>query len=179
MTGLFLAGLITGMVIYAYVPHMLYTTNYEPPANLVIVSDRIHTAGQPSEAQLVGHGAPGYDLVINLVPPTAINAIAKEGSLVTQGGSRYVHIPVDWNKPRYEDFAFFSAILRHTDPQHVLVHCQVNKRASLFTFLYQVVHAGADPDVAYESVTTIWVPDPHWIAFAQRVLKHHHITFEF
>lgn len=69
-------------------------------------------------------------------------------------------------------------MLNHAGARRALVHCQINKRASVFTFLYRVVHQGVAPDVAYETVTAIWAPDDQWRAFARAVLKTHKIDFE-
>ncbi|MGI9227660.1 MAG: hypothetical protein ACR2PU_02595 [Gammaproteobacteria bacterium] len=54
----------------------------------------------------------------------------------------------------------------------------MNKRASLFTFLYRVVQEGIEPDEAYENVTAIWIPDPYWFEFAKNVLASHKIDYE-
>jgi protein tyrosine phosphatase (PTP) superfamily phosphohydrolase (DUF442 family) len=173
-----LIGAIVGAAAYAYAPELLRTRSDQPPANFVTVSERIHTSGQPSEAQLGGLKAKGYGLVINLAPPETITSIPREGLLVGSTGISYVNIPVDWHTPRYEDFELFSNVLRQSGSRRVLVHCQVNKRASLFTFLYRVVHEGVAPDRAYENVTAVWAPDEQWKEFARMVLKRHAIEYD-
>jgi protein tyrosine phosphatase (PTP) superfamily phosphohydrolase (DUF442 family) len=178
VSGVLLAGIVLGGALYAYAPELMRTESTQPPLNFVAVSERIHTSGQPSEAQLGGLERGGYHLVINLAPPTSAGSIAQEGLLVAQTGLSYVNIPVDWHSPRYEDFELFSNILKQAGSRHVLVHCQVNRRASVFTFLYRVVHEGIAPDVAYENVTSVWVPDPQWKDFARAALKRHGIEFE-
>ncbi len=47
-------GIALGAAIYAYAPEFLRTGSAEPPGNFVAVSERIHTSGQPSAAQLGG-----------------------------------------------------------------------------------------------------------------------------
>ncbi len=98
--------------------------------------------------------------------------------LVARTGISYLNIPVDWHSPRYEDFELFSNVLRQSGSMRVLVHCQVNKRASVFTFLFRVVHDGAAPDRAWENVSAVWVPDEHWKDFARTVLKRHKIEYD-
>ncbi len=114
-------------------------------------------------------------MVINLAPRTTQGAIATEGKLVAENGVAYVNIPVDWRNPTYADFALFSGVLNQSDDRQVLVHCQVNKRASMFTFLYQVVHAQVPVDEAFEFVTQVWVPEDQWVTFGKRVLERHDI----
>jgi protein tyrosine phosphatase (PTP) superfamily phosphohydrolase (DUF442 family) len=171
-------GIALGAALYAYAPEFLRTGSTEPSANFVAVSERIHTSGQPSAAQLGGLKDKGYGLVINLAPPTTTGSISDEGMLVARTGISYLNIPVDWHSPGYEDFELFSNVLGQSGSMRVLVHCQVNKRASVFTFLFRVVHDGAAPDGAWENVNAVWVPDEQWKDFARMVLKRHKIEYD-
>ena len=174
-----LIGVAIGAVLYAYVPELYRTADDEPPANLIIVSDKIHTSGQPTNAQLGGLKSAGYELVINLSPPQVFGSLHQEGGLVAQTGLKYVNIPVDWHNPSYEDFKFFSEIMKKSQSRRILVHCQVNKRASLFTFLYRVIYESVEPDEAYENVIKVWAPEPHWLEFAKNILAKKKINYEF
>jgi protein tyrosine phosphatase (PTP) superfamily phosphohydrolase (DUF442 family) len=149
--------------------------NAELAVNHVVVNGNLHTAGQPNFSQLSTLAERGFDLVINLAPPTSRGAIATEGKLVAENGSTYLNIPVDWLNPTYEDFALFSSVLNHAADRQVLVHCQVNKRASIFTFLYQVVHAKVPVTQAFTFVEQIWTPEDQWVVFGTSVLERHGI----
>ena len=146
--------------------------------NYIVASDRLHTSGQPDSEQLAALPDQGFDLVINLAPPTSQNSIPDEGGLVTQGGAAYVNIPVDWRAPTYEDFEFFSGILNQSTHEQILVHCMLNYRASMFTFLYRTVHQGVAPEDAYESVAAVWEPGDQWVEFGQMVLSRHGIGYQ-
>ena len=174
----FLTGIAVGMIVYAYMPHIIRHSDIHPPPNLVTVTKRIDTSGQPSAEQLKGLKVAGYDMVINLAPPYSLGSIENEGSLVTASGIPYINIPVDGNYPKMSDFDLFTDILDQAGDRHVLVHCQVNQRASLFTFLYRVAHENADVDQAYENVTAIWSPGPHWLEFVDAVMARHQIVFD-
>ena len=145
--------------------------------NYVVASDRLHTSGQPDSEQLLALPDRGFDLVINLATPTSPNTVPEEGQLVTHGGIAYVNIPVDWRAPTYEDFEFFSGILNQSSHDRVLVHCMLNYRASLFTFLYRTVHQGVAPGEAYEAVAAVWEPEDQWLEFGQMVLGRHGIDY--
>jgi protein tyrosine phosphatase (PTP) superfamily phosphohydrolase (DUF442 family) len=175
---IFCIGIALGAILYAYTPEIFRKASTEPPPNLINVSTRIDTAGQPSEGQLIGMKQAGYDMVINLAPPDSLGSIENEGSLVTRSGITYVNIPIDWDEPDIDDFHLFSDLLDITEHRHILVHCQVNRRASMFTFLYRVVHEHADVDEEYEKVTLIWSPEPQWLEFANSVMADHQIDFE-
>ncbi len=146
--------------------------------NYVIASERLHTSGQPAEAQLATLAERGFELVINLATPSSQNAIATEGQLVTETGATYLNIPVDWQSPTYADFELFSGVLNQSADRQVLVHCMLNYRASMFTFLYRVVHENARPAQAYEAVASVWEPQEQWVTFGRMVLDRHAIDFE-
>ena len=147
-------------------------------ANYVAATERLHTAGQPSAAALATLAEQGFELVVNLAPPTNAGAVPDEGKLVAEHGPTYVNIPVDWQQPMYEDFALFSAVMNGARDRKVLVHCQLNMRASAFAFLYRVVHEGVPPAEAMEALRAVWIPRDQWATFTADVLARHRIDFK-
>ena len=89
----------------------------------------------------------------------------------------YVNIPVDWSNPTADDFDRFRAALAASAPDRVLVHCQINMRASAFTFLYRVIEEDTDPETAWSRVTDIWVPEGQWRRFINDTLLRHGEAF--
>ncbi len=146
--------------------------------NYVAATERLHTAGQPDAATLATLGEQGFTLVVNLAPPTNPGAVPDEGKLVAEDGPTYVNIPVSWQQPTYEDFALFSAVMNGARDRKVLVHCQLNMRASAFTFLYRVVHEAVPPAEALEALRAVWIPRDQWAVFTADVLARHEIDFE-
>ena len=76
----FFAGMALGVILYVYTPEIIMSSDTHPPPNLVTVSKRIDTSGQPSAEQLAGLKLAGYDLIINLAPPQSLGSIANEGA---------------------------------------------------------------------------------------------------
>jgi len=146
--------------------------------NYVAATERIHTAGQPTAETLAGLAAQGFELVVNLAPPTNQGAVPNEGKLVAEGGPTYVNIPVDWQHPTYEDFELFSAVMNGARERKVLVHCQLNMRASAFTFLYRVISEGVPPAEALTALQKVWIPRDQWAEFTAMVLEKNDIDFE-
>ena len=60
----------------------------------------------------------------------------------------------------------------------VLVHCQLNMRASAFTFLYRVIHEHVPPEEAMTALRAVWVPRDQWATFTADVLAKHGVDFE-
>jgi protein tyrosine phosphatase (PTP) superfamily phosphohydrolase (DUF442 family) len=172
------AAVVLGVALFANAAEIPRSGDDEKLVNFVAVSERLHTAGQPSQTQLSALKNKGYAFIINLATPASAGAIAEEGTLIAKTGISYLNIPVDFKTPGYEDFALFSNILKQLAPRRVLVHCQVNKRASVFTFLYRVVHEGVAPDDAWKNVASVWEPDPQWNAFIRMVLKRHRVDYD-
>jgi len=146
--------------------------------NYVAATDRIHTAGQPDAATLAKLGEQGFELVVNLAPPGNQGAVAEEGKLVSEHGPAYVNIPVNWQKPTLDDFELFSAVMNGARDRKVLVHCQLNMRASAFTFLYRVIHEHVPPEEAMTALRAVWIPRDQWATFTADVLAKHDIDFE-
>jgi protein tyrosine phosphatase (PTP) superfamily phosphohydrolase (DUF442 family) len=151
-----------------------------PPigVNYVAATERLHTAGQPNAATLAALGEQGFELVINLAPPSSQGAVPEEGKLITEDGAAYVNIPVSWQKPTYEDFELFSAVMNGAGERKVLVHCQLNMRASAFTFLYRVVHEHVPPEEAMNALRAVWIPRDQWAELTADVLARNNIDFK-
>lgn len=139
--------------------------------NRIDYSPSLTTSGQPTEAELALIAAAGYDRVIFLAFSNHPKAVAHEDDIARGLGLQFIHIPVEWDSPSPADFAAFAAVMQSHGSSRTLVHCEVNFRASVFGFLYQVLHEGADLDEALSQMQSIWVPNDTWEAFIVRVMS--------
>ena len=146
--------------------------------NRVDITPRLVTSGQPSAEALAGLAAQGFDAVIYLAPPTVSDAVREEHQIVARQGLTFVNIPIRFDDPTEEDFAMFAAVLQALGERKVLVHCQVNMRASSMVFLYRTIHLKQDARKAYDSVTRIWVPHGPWKRLIETQLAKHGIAFD-
>jgi len=137
------------------------------------VGDNLGTAGQPTAEQFRMVREAGFEAVINLALPTSNNALANEGSLDTNLGMSYVHIPVDFKAPASRDFRAFCRVMEAFDERPVFVHCAANKRVSAFVFLYRVLCRRVAVPEAERDLRAIWQPDEVWSRFIQEQLKGH------
>ena len=60
----------------------------------------------------------------------------------------------------------------------VLVHCQVNMRASSMVFLYRTITLKEQPLAAYHAVQRVWSPNGAWRKLIEGQLRKHGISFE-
>ena len=171
-----MAALIAALAALALVPGTAFAQS--APPNLVPINDHLVTSGQPSAEWLAGLKAQGFDAVIYLAPPTVEDAVKDEPLIVGRQGLAFVNIPIPFDKPTDRDYEVFAGIMKAMGLRKVLVHCQINLRASSMVFLYQAIANHEDPDTAYKSVVRVWAPDRAWKAFLQAELAKHGIAFE-
>jgi len=135
------------------------------------VGPRLGTAGQPTEAQLGAVRDAGFEAVVNLAMPTSDNALPNEGSIVTNLGMSYVHIPVNFQAPTAQNFQDFRRVMDAFGDRSVFVHCAANMRVSAFVFLYRVMHQNVPKSEAERDLHAIWQPDEVWSRFIEERLK--------
>ena len=146
--------------------------------NIVQVSPLLYTSGQPTAKALAGLGAQGFEAVIYLAPPDVDDAVKDEGFIVGRQGLVFVNVPMNWDNPAEKDFQVFSAALSGLATRKTLVHCQVNMRGSVMTFLYRAITLKADPAQAYDAVAKVWSPRGKWKDFLRDMLRKNNINFE-
>jgi len=146
--------------------------------NIVEITPRLVTSGQPSEQGLATLHARGIEAVIYLAPPTVADAVRDEALIVGRQGLVFVDIPIRFDAPTEQDYETFAAVLAALGPRKVLVHCQVNMRASTMVFLYRVLALKEDPNRAYEAVTAVWAPEGPWKHLIAELLRKHNVKFD-
>ena len=141
-------------------------------------SPQFSSSGQPTAKQLKAVSEEGFKRVIYLAFSDNHTAIETEDRVVKKLGMDYVHIPVDFENPTLENFEDFAAVINRDKQKRTLLHCQINLRASAFSFLYRVIYAGVPMAEAKEDLDAIWVPDKVWYRFIVNVLNQHGMTQE-
>ena len=138
--------------------------------NQIDYSPALTASGQPTEEDLRFAARSGYSRVIFLAFTNHKRALEQEDAIVKALGMEFVHIPVEWESPSLTDFEAFAAAMKVPTPQRTLLHCEVNFRASVFGFLYQVIYEGVPMDEAISLMHAVWIPNEVWEDFIARVL---------
>lgn len=120
------------------------------------------SAGQPTPVQLEALRDRGFERVIYIAFSNNPNALANEDQLVKALGMDYLHIPVDWIKPTARDFYTFADAMQRDTQMKTLLHCQINARATVFSFLYRVIYEGTSVAEAKADMNTVWKPNEVW-----------------
>ena len=128
------------------------------------------SAGQPTREQLQIIKDNGYERVIYIAFSTVGPAIPEEDQLVKALGMDYLHIPVDFNNPTIRDFNTFVDAMQRESDRKTLLHCQVNARATAFSFLYRVIYEDVPVADAKLDMNSVWTPNQVWKDFIFSVL---------
>lgn len=135
--------------------------------NFAQVDDRLATAGQPSEEQLLEVAAAGYRTVVNLGLLDPRYCLPDEAGLVSSLGLGYRHIPVQFDAPRREDFDAFVTVMDEHCQEPTFVHCAANYRVSAFVALYGELRLGWTRDEADACIHRVWEPNETWQRFLE------------
>jgi protein tyrosine phosphatase (PTP) superfamily phosphohydrolase (DUF442 family) len=142
-----------------------------PLLNKIEYSPSLTASGQPTAEALELAARSGYSRVIFLAFTNHQNALEHEDAIVKALDMEFIHIPVEWEDPSLADFDAFAAAMRVPTKQRTLLHCEVNFRASVFGFLYQVIYQGVPMGEAIALMHAIWIPNEVWEDFIVRVLS--------
>ncbi|MEO8314067.1 MAG: protein tyrosine phosphatase family protein [Pseudomonadota bacterium] len=146
--------------------------------NVRVISPLLVTAGQPDRASLQRLKAEGYAAVISLAPGNTTDAIPDQAEILAAQGVEFVHIPIPWQTPEAKHLDAMAAAMQRLKGKKVLVHCQMNMRASAITFLYRTIYEKEDPAKAWGDVKALWTPTDQWAEFIKGQLRAHGIAFE-
>lgn len=141
--------------------------NLEEIYNYLQISDGMATSGQPTVEQFGAIKQAGYEVVVNLALVDSPNALANEKEIIEAHDMEYIHIPVIWDNPTLENLHSFFEVMKANQDKKVFVHCAMNKRVSVFVYLYRRICLGASEEEAKLDLNKLWAPSEVW----QRLIK--------
>lgn len=146
--------------------------------NFIQYTDNFASAGQPTREQFADIKANGFERIVYIAFTNNQNALPDEDQIVKGLGMEYMQIPVDFNNPLPSEFyAFADSLQRNTDKK-TLLHCQVNARATAFSFLYRVIYQDVPVATAKADMNKVWQPNEVWRDFIFAVLAENDISPE-
>ncbi len=147
---------LSGMIASTSAAELSDISNYRE------YSPNFASSGQPTKTQLEQLESEGFERIIYIAFSNNGNAFSDEDVIVKELGMEYVHIPVDWDKPSASDFYAFADIMKRYPDKKTLLHCQVNYRASAFSFLYRIIYQDISVTAAKAEMNSVWQPDETW-----------------
>jgi len=116
----------------------------------------------------------GYQTVVNLGLDNADYSLVDEDSWVKQLGMAYIAIPVDFKKPQSREFLRFLNSMNLQQEKKILVHCENNQRASVFSVLYLVMSAQVPQIDGWNMIHEFWEPNLIWESFFYQELNNYY-----
>ena len=137
--------------------------------NFSLLSESLASSAMPTESEFELIRRNDYQHIINLIP----GDFSQEKKRINALGMSFEQIAVDWNQPTLSDFQHFVNLMKAYQHEKVLVHCRLNYRASVFTYLYQTTQLGIDEAIARRQLLDIWQPNDTWLEFIDNVHKNY------
>jgi len=137
------------------------------------VFEWLWSSGQLSESDILSLPSLGIEVVVNLALPTSSNALPVEADMITQQGLAYIQVPVEWERPKAEQFDQFVGVLDAFQGRKVWVHFAKNMRVSAFIYLYRKLVLGEGEEQAEFPMREVWKPNEIWRGFIDRVCAMH------
>ena len=133
-------------------------------------SDSFASAGQPTREQFQAIADQGFERIVYIAFTNNPNALPDADQLVKQLGMEYMQVPVDFSNPLPDEFYAFADSMERNRNMKTLLHCQVNARATAFSFLYRVIYDDVSVEEAKADMNTVWQPNEVWRDFIFEVL---------
>ena len=139
-------------------------------------SEQFASSGQPTRKQLQLLSDNDFDRIVYIAFTSSGKAYDDEDQLVKELGMDYIQIPVDWEHPTPSDFHAFAGVMQAGAQQKTLLHCQVNFRASAFSFLYRVMYEDVPVSQAKQDMNSVWQPNETWRDLIFQLLEENGIS---
>lgn len=169
------------LILASFIASHSHAVEEVDPALAEIVNFRQYSSsfassGQPSRKQFATIAENGFERIVYIAFTNNKNALVDADSVVKGLGMEYMQVPVDFDKPLPADFYVFADSMRRNTDKKTLLHCQVNARASAFSFLYRVLYEDVSVVEAKADMNTVWQPNEVWRDFIFAVMAENNVS---
>lgn len=138
--------------------------------NFKKISSLITTSGVVGKERLESLSNESYKVVINLLPDDHKYAVPGEKEIVESQGIKYIHIPIDFESPKLEEFDHFTKEMERLGTRKMHIHCAANWRVTAFYGAYALLNGIWNKEQTNEFICAIWNPAeyPVWQNFLNK-----------
>lgn len=173
--------IITSLMAATLLSSTAYAVEEVSPAlaeitNFRQYSENFASSGQPTLEQFQTIADQGFERIVYIAFTNNPNALPDADQVVKGLGMEYMQVPVAFDNPLPDEFyAFADSMQRNTDKK-TLLHCQVNARATAFSFLYRVIYEDVPVAEAKADMNTVWQPNAVWRDFIFEVMAQNNLS---
>ena len=138
-------------------------------------SESFASAGQPTREQFQTIADHGFERIVYIAFTNNPNALADADIVAKELGMEYMQVPVDFSNPLPDEFYAFADSMERNRNKKTLLHCQVNARATAFSFLYRVIYDEVPVGEAKADMNTVWQPNEVWRDYIFEVMGQNNI----
>ena len=148
--------------------------------NYVAATERLHTAGQPDAATLATLAEQGFELVVNLAPPSSAKAPSPTRASSSPRTARPTStFPSSWQTA---DVRGLRAVQRRHErrarPQSARALPAQHARVGVHVPVPRHPRRDVPPEEAMQALRAVWIPRDQWATFTADVLARHNVDFE-
>jgi len=138
------------------------------------LTPKLAISGQPGLGELELVADAGFQTIINLGVDDASYSLTEEASYLKQLDIIYIAIPVKFKKPQSREYLRFLNSMNLQQEKMVLVHCENNQRASVFSVLYLIMSGQVSQIDGWNMIHEFWQPDLIWESFFYQQLTNYY-----
>lgn len=169
------------LILMPFIVISSYAVEEADPALAEIVNFRQYSptfasSGQPSREQFATIAENGFERIVYIAFTNNQGALTDADQVIKGLGMEYMQVPVDFDNPLLPDFYAFADYMQRNTDKKTLLHCQVNARATAFSFLYRVIYEDVSIAEAKEDMNTVWQPNEVWRDFIFAVMAESNVS---
>jgi len=123
------------------------------------------SGAQPAESQITALKDKGFEVVVNISPVSARNALKDEARFVEEHTMDYIHFPVDCSNLRPLHYTTFKGIMAGLEGKKVFVHCGGNIKSSNLIHMYHVLEKKVEETASLKTLRQIQEPEEKWFNY--------------
>jgi protein tyrosine phosphatase (PTP) superfamily phosphohydrolase (DUF442 family) len=133
--------------------------------NFYQYNEMLASGAQPTPEQIEKLKINGFEVVFNISPSSAKNALKEEALIVETNRMDYIHFPVDCSNLRPLHYSTFKGIMNGIQAKKVFVHCGGNIKSANLIHMYHVLEMGIDESESYKTLLKIQNPETKWFQY--------------
>ena len=133
--------------------------------NFYRYSEDLAAGAQPTVDQIIDLKNDGFEVIFNISPSSARNAMHNEAEVLEKLALDYIHFPVDCSNLRPTHYKTFEGIMNGINDKKIFVHCGGNIKSSNLIHMYDVLVNQKNEEESLQTLKKIQNPEDKWFEY--------------